>query len=109
MIMKLRTQMTRITTPLIRVVVLGLASSLASAAVAQPYSIDWHTIDGGGGTSTGGVYSLSGTIGQHDAGGSMTGGDFSLAGGFWSIEVVQTPGGPLLKIVRTAANTIAVS
>ena len=97
------------TTQLIRVVVLGLASLLASAAVAQSYSIDWHTIDGGGGTSTGGVYSVSGTIGQHDAGGSMTGGNFSLAGGFWSIEVVQTPGAPLLTIVRTTTNTIAVS
>src|SRR5262245_45664566 len=30
---------------------------------AQPYSIDWHTIDGGGGTSTGGVFSVSSTIG----------------------------------------------
>ena len=29
---------------------------------AQSYSIDWFTIDGGGGTSTGGVYSVSGTI-----------------------------------------------
>jgi hypothetical protein len=32
---------------------------------AQSYSIDWFTIDGGGGTSTG-VYSVSGTIGQQD-------------------------------------------
>ena len=38
-------------------------------ASAQSYAIDWHTIDGGGGTSTGGVYAVSGTIGQHDAGG----------------------------------------
>ena len=35
---------------------------------AQSYQIDWFTIDGGGGTSTGGVYSVSGTIGQPDAG-----------------------------------------
>ena len=32
----------------------------------------------GGGTSTGGVYSLSGTIGQPDAGGPMTGGQYAL-------------------------------
>ena len=31
------------------------------AALAQSYSIDWFTIDGGGGTSTGGVYSVSAT------------------------------------------------
>ena len=31
-------------------------------ARAQQYSIDWFTIDGSGGTSTGGVYQVSGTI-----------------------------------------------
>jgi predicted signal transduction protein with EAL and GGDEF domain len=40
----------------------------ATAAVAQTYSIPWHTINGGGGSSTGGTFSLSGTIGQWDAG-----------------------------------------
>ena len=34
---------------------------------SNEYSIVWHTIDGGGGTSSGGVYSVSGTIGQADA------------------------------------------
>ncbi len=79
-------------------------------ALAQTYSIDWFTIDGGGGTSTGGVYSLTGTIGQADAGATMRGGNFALDGGFWSlIAAVQTPGAPLLTISRTATNTIAVS
>jgi hypothetical protein len=36
-------------------------------AHAQNFSIDWFTIDGGGGTSTGGLYSVIGTIGQPDA------------------------------------------
>ena len=49
----------------------------ANVAYAQTYSIDWSTIDGGGGTSTGGVYSVSGTIGQPDAGGPMTNGQYS--------------------------------
>src|SRR5213594_598068 len=44
------------------------------------YSLGWFTIDGGGGTSTGGVYSVSGTIGQPDAGAPMTGGKYSLTG-----------------------------
>src|SRR5437870_10542341 len=71
---------------------LGLAFLLATfAAHAQTYSIGWHTIDGGGGTSTGGVYSVSGTIGQPDAGCAMTGGNFSLTGGFWALAAVQTP------------------
>jgi hypothetical protein len=43
--------------------VLALSLWSASSASAQSYSIDWFTIDGGGGTSTGGVYSVSGTIG----------------------------------------------
>jgi hypothetical protein len=46
----------------------GSACVFANSASAQSYSIDWFTIDGGVGTSTGGVYSVSGTIGQPDAG-----------------------------------------
>jgi hypothetical protein len=84
----------------------GLA--LATRALAQSYSIDWFTIDGGGGTSTSGVFSVSGTIGQPDAGGPMAGGNFSLTGGFWSLNAVQTPGAPLLSIAKTTTNTVAV-
>ncbi len=70
-----------------------------SAGLAQSYSINWYKVAGGGGASTGGVYSVSGTIGQHDAGQPMTGGTYSLTGGFWSlIAVVQTPGAPTLYI-----------
>jgi len=47
---------------------------------AQPYSIDWRKIAGGGGTSRGGQYSLSGTVGQHDAGNPSSGGNYSLTG-----------------------------
>lgn len=86
----------------------GCTLALATAAIAQNYSIDWYTIDGGGGTSTGGVYSVSGTIGQPDAGAVMTGGNYSLQGGFWAIQAVQTPGAPLLSIARTTTNTVAV-
>src|SRR5260370_6126541 len=53
---------------------------LPSAVDAQNYSIDWFTIDGGGGTSTGGVYSVSGTIGQPDAG-HLSGGQHTLDAG----------------------------
>jgi hypothetical protein len=60
-----------------------MVAMLAPAAMAQDFSINWYTIDGGGGTSSGGDFVLSGTIGQHDAGGPMTGGDFSVTGGFW--------------------------
>ena len=69
---------------------------------AQTFTIDWFTIDGGGGTSTGGVYSVSGTIGQPDAGGPMSGGQYSVTGGFWSLlSVVQTPAGITTVFERT--------
>jgi hypothetical protein len=75
-------------------------SLLPMCARAQSYAIDWFTIDGGGGTSTGGVYTLSATIGQPDAG-SMSGGTYALIGGFWSIvAAVQMPGAPELHITR---------
>ena len=77
---------------------------------AQSYSIDWYKVAGGGGTSTGGTYSVSGTIGQHDAGGPMTGGSYSLTGGFWAlISVVQTPGLPNLTITFVGPNSVKVS
>ena len=76
---------------------------------AQSYSIDWYKVAGGGGTSTGGVYSVSGTIGQHDAGGPMTGGSYSLTGGFWALFAVQTPGAPILRIFMTGTNTAVVA
>ena len=92
-------------------VLLCLALLLCQSASAQSYSIDWYKIAGGGGTSTGGTYQVSGTIGQHDAGGPMTGGNYSLTGGFWSlISVVQTPGAPLLTITfNPQLSTINVS
>jgi hypothetical protein len=82
---------------------------LALDLQAQQYSIDWYKISGGGGTSSNGQYSVSGTIGQHDAGGAMTGGAYSVTGGFWSlISVVQTAGGPVLSIAHSG-NSVIVS
>ena len=69
--------------------------------------MDWFRISGGGGTSTGGVYAVSGTIGQPDAGGPMTGGNYSLTGGFWSlISVVPTPGAPSLAISHSGSGVM---
>ena len=86
----------------------GLALALPLATQAQ-FRIDWFTVDGGGGTSTGGVYSVSGTVGQPEAGGVITGGNYSLTGGFWSLFAVQTPGAPTLRIFLTATNTAVVA
>ena len=87
---------------------LGVLLAGGATVCAQTYALDWFTIDGGGGTSTGGVYSISGTIGQPDAG-KMSGGSYMIDGGFWGIiAAVQTPGAPLLSIARTTTNTVAV-
>ncbi len=85
-----------------------LPAACCLQARGQNYSIDWSTIDSGGGTSTGGVYTVSGTIGQPDASGAMTGGDYFLTGGFWSLlSVVQTAGAPTLYISHSD-NTVTV-
>ncbi len=80
--------------------------AIGSPAHAQPYSVNWYKIAGGGGTSTNAQYAVSGTIGQPDAGGPMTGGGFSVTGGFWSLFALQTPGAPLLTI--TVSNNQAI-
>jgi len=76
-----------------------LQSAFCPLACAQPYAIDWHTIDGGGGTSTNAQYAVRGTIGQPDAGPTVTNGQYALTGGFWVLpHAVQTPGAPWLSI-----------
>lgn len=71
--------------------IIGLVAFLVLLALSWPvvaqigdgYDLTWSTIDGGGAMfSTGGGYSLGGTIGQPDAG-LLSGGGYTLAGGFW--------------------------
>ncbi len=90
---------------------LGLMLWLAPLALpAQTYSIDWYKIAGGGGTSTGGVYSVSGTVGQQDAGGPMTNGQYSVTGGFWALPIpVQTTNAPTLAIIPAAPGWATIS
>ena len=89
-------------------IVLLASLILPVSGFAQQYTIDWYKVSGGGGTSSGGNYQLSGTIGQPDASGAMSGGNYSLTGGFWSlISVVQTPGAPTLNISHSG-NTVTV-
>ena len=91
-------------------IILIISLLLPAVGFAQQYSIDWYKVAGGGGTSTGGTYQVSGTIGQPDAGGPMNGGNYSLTGGFWSlIAAVQTPGAPNLTIAFVGPNSVVVS
>jgi hypothetical protein len=99
--------------PFARLAARSVTLALAITALqtqAQSWSIDWFTIDGGGGTSTGGVYAVSGTIGQPDAGGPMSGGPYSLIAGFWALPIaVQTMGMPTLTIVSAAPGQATIS
>jgi len=70
-----------------RCVSITLVFLMFASVCFADYSIGWYTIDGGGGHSSGGPYTLTGTIGQPDAAYS-SGGSYELLGGFW-------PGGPL--------------
>jgi hypothetical protein len=60
---------------------------LTATVASGQYELSWYTIDGGGGQSSGGDFSVTATIAQPDAAWS-TGGEYELLGGFW-------PGGPL--------------
>lgn len=69
-------------------VVLALVCVLSARVNSDNrYDLTWNTIDGGGGTSSGGSFVLTGTIAQHDAAYSE-GGPYEILGGFW-------PGGPV--------------
>jgi len=70
------------------VLLIGLLTAIANGK--GQYGLSWSTIDGGGGTSSGGQYTVMGTIGQPDAAYSASG-PYELLGGFW-------PGEPLCVV-----------
>ncbi|MHC4150023.1 MAG: hypothetical protein ACYSR5_11120 [Planctomycetota bacterium] len=79
-----------ISTGLVVLIGLLVLPYTVEAQSAGPYVLEWSTIDGGGGTSSGGQYIVTGTIGQADAAYSA-GGPYEALGGFW-------PGGPLCTV-----------
>jgi len=82
---------------------LVVALLVCNSALAQ-YSIGWFTVDGGGGTTSDGLYELSGTIGQPDAG-SLRSGDYVIEGGFWS----DLEAAPWLTIERVSPSSALLS
>jgi len=74
---------------------LMLALLFAGSALAQDFSVDWHTVDGGGeilSETADTTWQLSGTIGQPDATEliDLAGSDWTLTGGFWGVNIDQT-------------------
>jgi len=78
------------------IIVLLLFSGQAVLA-ANGYAITWWSVDGGGGMSTGGSYTVNGTIGQTDTA-LLTGSGFSLQGGFWSYPGIDLSSGTMLYL-----------
>jgi len=78
-------------------------------ATAQNYAIESYTIASGGGTSTGSVYSISGTLGQHEAGVQVSGANYSLIGGFSPAEVTELSGSPMLRMSLISPTMALVS
>ncbi len=63
---------------------LGNRPELQSAELGPgDYTIAWHTTQVGGGISTGGEFSVVGTVGQADTA-QVQGGDFAVNGGYWN-------------------------
>ena len=75
---------------------IGMAATFAllANATAQSYSIDWHKVSGGRGTSTSGVYSVSGTIGQANSRGAN-----------FVHHVLESPGHCVVAGVRDGLDT----
>ena len=72
-----------------------LILAAVSSARAQ-FSIDWHTMDGGGGSGAAGSFEMHGTLGQPDVA-SGAAGNVVFAGGYWSLLDEPLP---LLRIFR---------
>lgn len=72
-----------------KILLLVFALSSISAIVAQTsnYSVEWNTLDAGGGSISGGNYVVESTIGQFDAG-QLNGGQYVLNGGFWNTHTL---------------------
>lgn len=56
---------------------------------AQDFTLDWHSVAGGGGESRGGDFDLISTIGEPHAG-EMLGGDFTIMGVWGTVTSVET-------------------
>lgn len=86
-----------------------LALALPVGLQAQTPQLQSLTGANGGGTSTAGIYTLTGTIGQPNVA-RLHSRDFTLDGGSWSIiAAIQEPGAPTLAVRQTETNTVVVS
>jgi hypothetical protein len=64
-------------------ILLGLAGTISPQSGGS-FMLTQSVIANGGGISSGGIYNISGTVGQSLAGTSSSGSAFNVASGFWS-------------------------
>jgi len=95
--MKYRTSTSRRIRTWLTAIAAMLAMGAGASALAQDFTVDWHTIDGGGEiqsetADTPPTWQLSGTIGQPDATEliDLSGNGWTLTGGFWPVNIDQT-------------------
>ena len=85
---------------LLSVLALAAIAPAARASSGGAYDLGWSKVASGGvSTSSGGIFTLGGTIGQADAA-TSSGGIYQLTGGFWAgvgmTQLVDAPAGPRL-------------
>jgi hypothetical protein len=80
-----------------------------TAALGQSYSIESYVVAGGGGTSSGGQYTLSGTVGQPSAGAVLSGGAYQLQGGFWPGLLITSSGELPQLMIEVLGSGVRVS
>lgn len=76
-----------------------MALFATSTWAADSWAINWWSVDGGGGMSSGGSWTLVGSIGQPDAGVAQ-GGAFRLEGGFLASTATRSYQVNLPLVVR---------
>jgi len=88
-----------------------LHSSFCLRASGQNYSIDRDSVGGSGGTSSGGQYAVSDTVGQPTGGDALTGGNTAFDDGFWSLFylVPSVPVAQPMTVYRTAGLTLKIA
>ena len=84
-------------------------SVTAEAFVSSRFGVDWFTMDGGGGRSSGPRFGMQGTMGQPDADGALGGARFTVYGGFWrTLQAVQMPEAPWLWVESAGPGLINI-
>jgi hypothetical protein len=89
---------------------LVLAATLAKASLsAQGFAVHTSNVTGGGGTSHGVGFSISGTIGEPSAS-TLAGDSFSVSPGYWNVvTALNEPEAPILALERHPDGSVTVS